>query len=46
MSVRIMVENTLLVTWWGLCMRLPRLTDLFRRTQMGRKLAELTTPSL
>lgn len=46
MSVKIMVENTLLVTWWGLCIRMPALTDRFRRTPMGRKLAELTTPSL
>lgn len=38
MSVKIMAENTLLVTWWGLCLRAPRLTDRFRRTSAGRHL--------
>ena len=38
MSVRIMVENTLLVTWWGLCLRAPRATDRFRATSTGRRL--------
>jgi dolichol-phosphate mannosyltransferase len=38
MSVKIMIENTLLVTWWGLCMRLPRATQRFRATAAGRQL--------
>lgn len=45
MSIRIMVEDTLLVSWWGLCMRAPRLTERFRTTSLGRRLAELTSPS-
>jgi dolichol-phosphate mannosyltransferase len=38
MSVAIMIENTLLVTWWGICMRAPRLTRRFRDTSAGRQL--------
>jgi dolichol-phosphate mannosyltransferase len=38
MSVKIMVENTLLVTWWGLCLRLPKATQRFRATSAGRRL--------
>jgi dolichol-phosphate mannosyltransferase len=38
MSVKIMFENTLLVTWWGLCMRLPRATQRFRATAAGKQL--------
>jgi len=44
MSVRIMAENMALVTWWGLCLRAPRLTGRFRATSAGRYLAERTTP--
>ena len=45
MSVRIMIETMLLVSWWGLCLRLPRLTGSFRRTPFGRRLADRTTPA-
>jgi dolichol-phosphate mannosyltransferase len=45
MSVPIMVENTALVTWWGLCLRAPAVTNRFRDTAAGRYLAERTTPS-
>ena len=45
MSVPIMVENMALVTWWGLCLRAPKLTGRFRKTGAGRYLAERTTPS-
>jgi dolichol-phosphate mannosyltransferase len=38
MSVQIMIENTALVTWWGLCRRAPGLTDRFRATALGRRL--------
>jgi dolichol-phosphate mannosyltransferase len=38
MSVAIMIENTLLVTWWGICMRAPGLTRRFRDTSAGRQL--------
>ncbi len=36
MSVRIMIENSLLVTWWGACRRAPGATGLFRRSAIGR----------
>ena len=45
MSVPIMAENMALVTWWGLCLRAPKLTGRFRETSIGRYLAHRTTPS-
>ncbi len=45
MSVRIMAENMALVTWWGFCMRFPRLTGRFRDTALGDYLHRRTTPS-
>lgn len=44
MSVRIMAETMLFVTWWGLCMRAPVLTGRFRSTTAGRGLASRTRP--
>lgn len=44
MSVPIMAENMALVTWWGLCLRAPKLTGRFRATPAGRYLAERFTP--
>src|SRR5690606_34532967 len=38
MSVPIMVENLLLVTWWGVAIRLPRLSRLLRGSHVGRYL--------
>ncbi|MEZ5322731.1 MAG: polyprenol monophosphomannose synthase [Microthrixaceae bacterium] len=46
MSVRSMVETTLMVTWWGLCLRFPGVTDRFRATKLGRRLFALTGPSI
>lgn len=45
MSVKIMAENMALVTWWGICMRFPRLTGRFRRTAVAEYLQRRTTPS-
>ena len=42
--VRTMVETQLRVTWWGLCMRAPSATRLFRRTPPGRYLASKVQP--
>jgi len=46
MSVKIMAENMALVTWWGLCLRFPRLTGWFRRTNAGRQLEEWNARSI
>ncbi|HNI35424.1 MAG TPA: polyprenol monophosphomannose synthase [Microthrixaceae bacterium] len=45
MSVPIMAETMLSVTWWGTCIRAPRLTDRFRATKLGRRLWSFTGPS-
>jgi dolichol-phosphate mannosyltransferase len=45
MSVRIMAETTLMVTWWGLCLRVPGLTGKFRSTAIGKRLVTWTQPS-
>jgi dolichol-phosphate mannosyltransferase len=42
--VRTMVETQARVTWWGLCMRAPAATGLFRRTPPGRYLASKVRP--
>jgi dolichol-phosphate mannosyltransferase len=42
--VRTMVETQARVTWWGLCMRAPAATGLFRRTSPGRYLASKVRP--
>jgi dolichol-phosphate mannosyltransferase len=42
--VRTMAETQLRVTWWGLCMRAPKATGLFRRTPPGRYLASKLRP--
>ncbi len=42
MSVKIMAENLAFVTWWGCCIRFPRLTDAFRRTRLGKVAYGLT----
>jgi dolichol-phosphate mannosyltransferase len=39
MSVRIMIENLLLVTWWGLSNRFPRLARTFRASSAGQCLS-------
>jgi dolichol-phosphate mannosyltransferase len=46
MSVRIMIENTALVTWWGMCRRAPEATDRFRRTSVGRRLESVHRQSI
>lgn len=46
MSVKIMVENTALVTWWGLCLRFPRMTRWFRDTSAGRQIEEWNARSI
>jgi dolichol-phosphate mannosyltransferase len=40
MSIPIMIEDTALVTWWGVCRRFPHLTDRFRRSALGRRVEE------
>ena len=40
MSVPIMIEDTALVTWWGVCRRFPKLTDRFRASALGRRVEE------
>ena len=40
MSVKIMVENLLLVTWWGLSRRFPRLARAFRASPAGHYLSD------
>jgi len=45
MSVRIMAETMLSVTWWGTCLRAPKLTNRFRSTAMARRLSDVTGPS-
>lgn len=40
MSVKIMVENLLLVTWWGISLRLPRAARWFRASPAGRLFAD------
>jgi dolichol-phosphate mannosyltransferase len=42
--VRTMAETQIRVTWWGLCMRAPAATGLFRRTPPGRYLASKVRP--
>jgi dolichol-phosphate mannosyltransferase len=39
MSVKIMVENLLLVTWWGVSVRFPRFARTFRTGPAGRYLS-------
>jgi dolichol-phosphate mannosyltransferase len=43
MSIRIMVENLVLVTWWGVSIRFPRLTRTFRTSPAGRYLSDLAS---
>ena len=43
MSVKIMVENLVLVTWWGVAIRYPRLTRTFRTSPAGRYLSDLAS---
>jgi dolichol-phosphate mannosyltransferase len=43
MSVRIMFENLVLVTWWGMSIRFPRLTRTFRASPAGRYLRGLAS---
>jgi dolichol-phosphate mannosyltransferase len=43
--VRTMVETELRVTWWGLSLRAPGLSDRFRGTPAGRWLRSLVRPS-
>ena len=45
MSVRIMAETMLSVTWWGTCIRFPGPTDRFRATRLGERLSALTGPT-
>ncbi|MFN8051317.1 MAG: polyprenol monophosphomannose synthase [Acidimicrobiales bacterium] len=45
MSVRIMSETMLSVTWWGLCIRFPKITDRFRSTGLARRLLAITAPA-
>lgn len=45
MAVPTMAETTLSVTWWGMCIRFPKLTDRFRATRLGRRLHSLTGPA-
>jgi len=45
MAVRTMAETMLSVTWWGLCIRFPRITDRFRATSLGRRLWSVTGPA-
>jgi dolichol-phosphate mannosyltransferase len=40
MSINIMIENLLLVTWWGISMRTPRLARTFRRSPAGHYLSD------
>jgi dolichol-phosphate mannosyltransferase len=40
MSVKIMIENLLLVTWWGLSSRFPRLAGRFRASPAGQYLSD------
>ncbi len=42
--VRTMAETQIRVTWWGMCMRAPGATSLFRRTPPGRYLASKVRP--
>jgi dolichol-phosphate mannosyltransferase len=43
MSIKIMVENLLLVTWWGVSIRHPRLARTFRTSPAGQYLSDLAT---
>ena len=43
MSVRIMIENLLLVTWWGVSMRHPRLARKVRTSPAGQYLSDVAT---
>jgi dolichol-phosphate mannosyltransferase len=43
MSIKIMVENLLLVTWWGVSIRYPRLAHRFRTSPPGQYLSDLAT---
>jgi dolichol-phosphate mannosyltransferase len=40
MSITIMIENLLLVTWWGISTRTPRLARTFRRSPAGHYLSD------
>ncbi|MGH9228093.1 MAG: polyprenol monophosphomannose synthase [Acidimicrobiales bacterium] len=40
MSARIMIENLLLVTWWGVSSRFPRLARTFRASPAGQYLSD------
>jgi dolichol-phosphate mannosyltransferase len=43
MSIKIMVENLLLVSWWGVSIRYPRLAKTFRASPAGQYLSDLAT---
>lgn len=43
MSSKILAENFLLVTWWGVSLRAPRLARLFRTSRPGSYLARQTS---
>jgi dolichol-phosphate mannosyltransferase len=43
MSIKIMVENLLLVSWWGVSIRYPRLAKSFRSSPAGQYLSDLAT---
>jgi dolichol-phosphate mannosyltransferase len=41
MSISIMIENLVLVTWWGVCIRYPRFARTVRASPAGQYLSEL-----
>lgn len=43
MSARIMLENLVLVTWWGMSIRFPRLARPVRASPTGRYLSDLVS---
>jgi hypothetical protein len=43
MSIKIMVENLLLVSWWGVSIRYPRLAKTFRASPADQYLSDLAT---
>ena len=45
MAVRTMAETMVSVTWWGLCIRFPKLTNKFRATALGQRLWSVTGPA-
>jgi dolichol-phosphate mannosyltransferase len=42
MSIKIMVENLLLATWWGIAIRYPRAARTLRTSPAGQYLSDLT----